>query len=241
MKKWILLILLTSAWVAQASDHDDGELDLKGRSLNITDVYAFREDNQTGNAADSGNLILIMNTNPRSLPGQQYYFSTQALYDFHLSRVKAADKTKPPTGSDDIVLRFQFAAPDSNNQQAISVSLIKDGQASSAKKKALTTTLNQSKSGQIINNKVRLANRELTVFAGLRQDPFFFDVTQFFKVRDAAVKTGQFIGFLPANQAKDFTHNYNVNTIVARVPIALLQTSAAEPVFDVWTTISVPQ
>ena len=69
---------LSFFWQAEASDHDDGENDNKARALNITDVYAFREDWQTGNAGDSGNLIVIMNTNPRSMARQQYYFSTNA-------------------------------------------------------------------------------------------------------------------------------------------------------------------
>ena len=66
-------------FTVQASDHDDGELDLKGRALNLTDVYAFREDSQTGNPFDQNNLILVMNTHPRSLARQQYYYYTDTL------------------------------------------------------------------------------------------------------------------------------------------------------------------
>src|SRR3972149_5527818 len=62
-----------------ASDHDDGEADLKGRALNITDLYAFREKDQNPGAAD-GDLVFIMNVNPRSLPRHHYYFSTNAAY-----------------------------------------------------------------------------------------------------------------------------------------------------------------
>ena len=53
-----------------ASDHDDGEVDGKGRNLNLTDLYAFREKDQNQGAAD-GDLVLVMNSNPRSIARQQ--------------------------------------------------------------------------------------------------------------------------------------------------------------------------
>ncbi len=227
-----------------ASDHDDGELDLKGRALNITDVFAFREDNQTGNAADSGNLILVMNTHPRSLPGQQYYYSTQARYEMHLSQVQGANITNLPTGSDDIIFRFQFGAPSIAGEQAISLTFIKNGVEQTVDRTTtngliLTTNIDDSKADTVTNNSVLVNGQSVTLFSGHREDPFVFDVEQFFKVRKHALETNTFLGFLPASTAKDFTHNYNVNSIVMRVPISLLQTSS-ETVFDVWTTISVP-
>ncbi|MEK7358521.1 MAG: DUF4331 family protein [Bdellovibrionota bacterium] len=240
----LLLSLLATPFATLASDHDDGEIDLKGRALNITDVYAFREDNQTGVAGDAGNLILIMNTNPRSLPRQQYFFSTSALYQFHLSRVAAGDKAKKPTGKADVVLRLQFANPTPDGRQPVTFTIVRDGNETKVDKTAqnqaiLTTTLAQADTPTA--NDLTVDGKAITLFAGLREDPFFFDVEQFFKVRAHALATGTFLGFLPAAQAKDFTHNYNVNAIVLRVPIALLQTGAGEPVFDVWTTIMVPQ
>lgn len=238
--------LFAGQYVVQASDHDDGEVDLKGRSLNITDLYVFREDNQTGRGADKGNLILIMNTNPRSLPGQQYFFSTTAQYDFHLTQVATADKTKKPTGSDDVVLRFQFSTPTADGKQQITFNFIKNGRTTLIDKTAsgsaiLTTPLAASQGNAPVLNTVNINGVPATIFAGLREDPFFFDVEQFFKVREEALKTRRFIGFLAAAQAKDFTHNYNVNAIVVRIPISALQGAATHTIFDTWTTISVPK
>ena len=66
----VALLAGTIGWVAvRASDHDDGETDRKSRSLNLTDLYVFRENDQDGSAA-AGNLVLIMNTNPRSVARQ---------------------------------------------------------------------------------------------------------------------------------------------------------------------------
>ena len=242
----IFLGLVCAGVFSVASDHDDGEIDLKGRALNITDVYAFREDAQTGNANDAGNLILVMNTNPRSLPGQQYFFSTTALYQIHLSRVTADNKNKRPTGEEDVVIRMQFGTPNDTGNQNVTVTWINNGAeqritGTTNNSPIITTTLADSRSGNLNNNTFLAGGETITLFAGLREDPFFFDVIQFFKVRDAAVATGQFIGFQPANKAIDFTKNYNVNSIVLRVPIGALQSPAEEPVFDVWSTIMVPR
>lgn len=251
--KLLLSVLCLLPGLGVASDHDDGEMDRKGRSLNITDVYAFREDNQTGSGADVGNLILIMNTNPRSLPSQQYFFSTQARYNIHLTRVQDVDKAKKPTGSEDVKLTFTFKEPDASNRQAMTLTF-NDGNpvtlgTTTGGNNILTTNVADSKADRMTINQLSINGKPVTVFAGLREDPFFFDVEQFFKVRAKAVETftanggrnPQFIGFLPSNQAKDFAHNYNVNTIVVRVPIALLQKNSNETTFDVWTTISVPK
>src|SRR5688500_18723969 len=122
-KAWVLgivaAVLLSTAGVivVRASDHDDGEFDEKGRSYALTDLYVFREDWHSGVAGDSANLILVMNTSPRSLPQQQYYFSTKARYEFHIKRV--GDRTVAYTSGEDVLLRFTFSAPDTEKKQGI--------------------------------------------------------------------------------------------------------------------------
>ena len=54
------------------------------RALNLTDHYAFKSGTD---------LALIMYFNSRSMPGRQYYLSTNARYELHVS--KAASKTAP--------------------------------------------------------------------------------------------------------------------------------------------------
>ncbi|HEY9639035.1 MAG TPA: DUF4331 family protein, partial [Coleofasciculaceae cyanobacterium] len=66
--------------VIRASDHDDGDIDVRSRALSLTDLYAFREVDQNP-SAKSDDLIFVMNTNPRSVARQQYFFSNQAQYD----------------------------------------------------------------------------------------------------------------------------------------------------------------
>jgi Domain of unknown function (DUF4331) len=213
-----------------ASDHDDGEYDGKGRSLNLTDLYAFREKDQNQGAAD-GDLVLIMNSNPRSIARQQYFFSTNARYEFKLTRV--ADKEATPTGQEDVTLRFEFAPPNDRNQQQIRFTVIKDGKETSATN-LRTTAINERPAV----NQLAANGSKLAVFAGLREDPFVFDVEQFFRVRAGALGTGPAVGFRPANQAADSFKGFNVNTIAVRVPQKFLQGTTGATTYDIWETIS---
>ena len=231
-------VLLSAALVvggiapnALASDHDDGELDLKGRSLNLTDLYVFRDGDQNPKASKQ-DLVLIMNTNPRSLARQQYFFSTNARYEFKIARVRNNNAT--PSGKPDVTLRFEFGKPNPNQQQPIKITTLREGQTQVAK--AITTPLQP----RARINQVSIGGTSLSVFAGLREDPFFFDVEQFFRVRAGALGIGPAVGFRPANKAVDFTAGYNVNAIAVRVPIKFLQGRSNATTFDVWETISVP-
>ena len=82
----------------QASDHDDGDIDVRSRALSLTDLYVFREKDQNSTAADD-DLIFVMNTNPRSLARQQYFFSTEARYEFKITRTGNINSV--PTGNPD--------------------------------------------------------------------------------------------------------------------------------------------
>lgn len=240
MKKNLLIALILTAVVsvttqlARASDHDDGENDKKARALNLTDVYLFKESSQIAGGS-ANHLVFVMNSNPRSLPKQQYYFSTTARYDFRVSQV-GTNNALPAKGSNDIILRFEFSAPDTSKQQNVTLTVYKNGgkivkTLTDANANIKTTSLAMGASP--VNNTVTIDGQVLNIFAGLREDPFFFDVTAFFKFR----ATGS--GY-PAVSPSDFTANYNVNSIVARIPISFLQT-AGETVFDTWAVISVPQ
>jgi len=254
---WLILALaaaldLTGASQARGSDHDDGEISLKGRALNLTDVYAFREDWQNPGASRE-NLILIMNTNPRSVARQQYFFDPKATYEFHLSTVLDRNKTQKPTGRDDIRLAIQFQDPDSNNRQAIKLSLIRRGERLTpigGASAGTTTSLADMNANNLTINPVSVLGRPITVFAGLREDSFFFDVEWYFRIR-AFLATGvNTLGngpiqgggnpFRSDQTAVDFAAGYNVNSIVVRIPLALIRQNSRQNVFDVWETISVP-
>lgn len=240
-----------------ASDHDDGETNIKSRNTGLTDLFVFREDWHSGNAAHANNLVFVMCTNPRSLPRQHYYFNTNALYNFHVTRNASNDDTV--SGREDIRFEFAFGAPNADGQQSIRMirhNLVGGAIVFSETLVAttpLTTPARPLLSGNapVTNTFTDAAGNTYTVFAGLREDPFFFDVNAFFKLRAAirgsAGPTDTDIAGVNANsfatndeQSIDFAKNYNVNAIVVRVPIAALQSPASETSFDVWETITLP-
>lgn len=223
--------LATSHQFTHASDHDDGVVDTKGQNLNLTDLYVFRDGDQNPNASKE-DLVFIMNTNPRSVARQQYFFSDRARYEFKVARVNNNDDT--PTGKADVTLRFEFDAPKADQSQVMTITAIRDGK--TLKTQSVTTPLGHRAQGKSI----RLGRTPFQVFAGLREDPFFFDVEQFFRVRAGALGKGPAVGFRPPGKALDFTKGYNVNAIAVKVPVQWLQGKTKATTFDVWETISVP-
>jgi hypothetical protein len=85
---------------------------------------------------------------------------------------------------------------------------------------------------------VDLSGGGITLYAGLREDPFFFDVEQFFRVRAGLAGLGPKVGF--RTPGYDFTQGYNMNSIVVWVPMGWLQVNSGATTFDVWETISIP-
>jgi len=166
----------TASHLVEASDHDDGETDIKARALNLTDHYAFKTG--TGGTAE---LSLIMYVNPRSLPGRQYYLSENARYEFHVNKV--ALKTAQPTNTNDYTFRIEAGPPNAAGVQALTLTVLtgttvvgtSTGTSTSfAASKANTVTVNTSTVGAFPGMKL---------FVGQRSDGFHFDVHRFFQVR----------------------------------------------------------
>ncbi len=160
--------------VGYASDHDDGETDIKSRALNLSDHYAFKSPS----APDQ--LALIMYFNPRSLPGRQYSASTNARYELHVSR--AASKTTTPTMKDDFVFRFEFGAPDATGVQPVTLTVLEDGTAIGTHS-GMTTSFAASQANTVTTNAATIGGSDVKYFVGMRADSFHFDVVRFFQVR----------------------------------------------------------
>lgn len=247
---------------SEASDHDDGERDIKSRALNLTDHFAFKSP------ANADELVLIMYFNPRSLPGRQYFMSPAARYEFHVS--KAASRTAPPTVKNDYVFRFEAKEP-VGDVQDITMTMFENGVEKGKVEGKSTDFIASKKNTDVTVNSGMAGTAAVRYFVGMRADSFHFDVNRFFQVR--AFLASRFFGgaagagnntaglaancrgdaFLqgvtdtdadninlwnPPECAPDFTKNLNVTAIVLNVPIAAL---GGGPVFDTWSTISVKQ
>jgi hypothetical protein len=246
-----------------ASDHDDGETDLKSRALNLTDHFAF---NSPSNGSD---MVLVTNFNPRSLPGKQYFMSTSARYEQHISKV--ADKTKAPTVTDDVTFRYEAGAPAADGTQSVTLTMLKSGVAAGTAT-GKTTSYAQSKAGTPTVNNSTIGTVAVKWSILTASDPFTFDVIRFFQVRaflaqrffggaggtpdgTASLVTNcrgdTFLGaegsngadadpvnlWNPPSCAPDFTKNLNVLSIVTEVKTSDL----GGTVFDTWDTISVSE
>ena len=249
--------------MAAASDHDDGELDLKSRALNLTDHFAFKSGTD---------LTLTMYVNPRSLPQRQYDLSTNARYEFHVSKV--ASRTAAPTAAEDYVFRFEAGAPNAAGVQSLTLTVLRNGTVLGTHTGA-STDFASSKANTVTTNMGAAGDVDFKYFVGMRADSFHFDVIRYFQVRSFLANrffggtngNGNANAFLapncrgdtllqgvlsteanpdgdavnlwnPPSCAPDFTKNYNVTAIVLNVPIADLGGGA---IFDTWSTISVLQ
>jgi hypothetical protein len=162
-----------------ASDHDDGETDLKARALNLSDHFAFKSP------ADPTQLSMIMYFNPRSLPGKQYTLSTKARYELHVTKV--ADRTATPTSKEDFVFRFEAGPADGNGVQQVTLTVFKDGTAIGTHA-GMTTNIVASRASaadpsKITTNLGKVGGIDVKYFIGPRADSFTFDVVRFFQVR----------------------------------------------------------
>ncbi len=242
--------------MATASDHDDGISDLKQTNTNLTDLYVFRKGEESVNSGDAGDpntLVFVMNLNPRSVARTEYTFNTNARYEFNVSRFTGNPANDAPSStiSKDATLRVEFLNPKmGSNQQEMIVTYIADDKETSlnstiATAPIVTTPLLAKGSGVTgtVVNKLEIDGQAVNLFAGLRQDTFFFDVQSFFALRtDIANGDGTITNFFKDdNNAVDFTRNFNVLSIVAEIPRALLQGAGTATTFDVWETISIKQ
>jgi len=87
----------------------------------------------------------------------------------------------------------------------------------------------------------------LQVFAGLRDDPFFLDLEQFFRIvpdrkpvsgpLSQLPETPSASAWRPVGQAVDYLRGINTLAIVVELPVSML-TAGGQPKIGVWGTIS---
>jgi hypothetical protein len=219
------------AWtgLVLASDHQDTpEVELHPR-LDINDVYAF-----PGSSPDR--LVLAVTTSSPITPAG----SAGAVFDpgqlYQLKIDHSGD------GVEDLVLQFVFEGTGASQV----VSLI--GPAAPASIGTRNRLLDQGPalSGPI--NTVLGSASGIQLFAGLREDPFFIDLEQFFRIiPDRAPVQGPLSKIGPKPEASsfrdpgvDFLAGINTLAIVVELPESMLLPAGvgADPKIGVWATTS---
>ena len=207
-----------------ASDHQDTpEVELNPR-MDINDVFAF-----PGSSAER--IVLAMTTSS-PIQGTNASFDNNLLYQFRIDNSgdavedRVIQVTFSGTGANQTVTVRGPIAPAMTGMRS---TLVNDPQ-------AITGTV-----GQTLGSATGIQ-----VFTGLRDDPFFIDLEQFFKILpDRRPSTGPLSQ--PQTQTAtsfrtpgiDFLRNYNALAIVVEVPTSLLTSATGTDAnIGIWGTVS---
>jgi hypothetical protein len=221
---------------ALASDHADTAEIVNRIGADLTDVFIFPSP------TNPENVVLVLDAHgliPGGIP--DVYFDPRVLYQFKIDN----------TGDfvEDLVIQLKFGAPGPNQPVYVS--------GPEKPRETGTTSIFGPRHHVVgaINREFHLGGGML-VFAGLRADPFFFDVGRFnaiFPDRRTpltgkqidfssikAANTPQLPGFLPPGEASDSLEGLNVLSIVVELPRTALAPHGKHPgVIRLWETTSV--
>ena len=217
--------LVTLPRIASASDHQD-TLDLATNrpGADITDVFVFP-------AADPANVVLAMDVHPLipSGMGTSAQFDPGVMYQFHIAHGKYNFKQ-------DQVIQFRAMGAGPGQKIAMYGPSMRAGGTMSKWVPQFGTAA--------YNHRSALPGGVM-VFAGPRQDPFYFDLAQFFKILpDRNFKNQpQPPGATATCFRKpgvDFLAPFNVLSLVVEMPRKMLAGASGNPgIIHVWATTSI--
>ena len=176
----------------------------------ITDIYAFQ-------GASPGRTALVLDVGPAAGAIAPTTFGTDVTYAFNIDRNGDA---KP-----DAVYAVRFGASDGSSQPWTLTRYT----GSNARTLNVGVTLGSGRTNNAAGNRV---NGDGRLFAGLRSDPFFFDLVAF-ENDVLGVPTNRHLCDANTN---DFFAPLNVNAIVLEVP-----DDALGPQIGYWATTTGPQ
>ena len=231
----VALFVAAPCWhvpTALAADHREAPVVDSLPEGDITDVYAF-----VSPEGDNSKVVFIMNVNPFSVPAENpsYSLSPDFLYQFKIDNTGDAREdlviqvAVEGTGQGQTIRVFGPARPE---QTGARNRLLKG-------KPSATFTFGQTMSG---------ANG-LRAFVGMRDDPFTFDVSQFFRILNGSQElfravTSPVVGAQRGRMIRadgtsgvDSFGGFNVTSIAVEVPKASIQHGNNSNV-NVWATVS---
>ena len=215
--------------VARASDHQDNPLVEASPATDMTDVYAFP-------GATSDRITLVLNSWPFITPAQtaSTTFDSNLLYQFKIDNTGDA--------KEDRVIQVLFKGSGASQTVEVRGPLVPSVVGATNNQVANVTPV---VSGPI--NQVLGTASGVQVFAGSREDPFFIDLEQFFRiVPDRKPTTGTLSqlpdapsasSFRSPTTAVDFVKGFNVLSIVIELPTSML-TQGGSSKLGIWGTIS---
>lgn len=218
-----------SLGVALASDHQDSPNVELNPLQDLTDVYAFP-------SPTAGRIVLVMNTRAFLTPAASAAasFDRSQLYQFKIDNTGDAREDK--------VIQVSFQGTGASQTVEVRGPIAPPVQGAMGN---TLSTATPSVSGTI-NSSLGSATG-MQVFAGARDDSFYIDLEQFFRiVPDRKPVTGALSqlpntasasSFRSAGQAQNYVAGFNVLTIVVELPVADL-TAGGTSKLGLWGTIS---
>lgn len=227
------VLLAVNANRVQGSDHGDTAENINRIGADLTDLYIFPSP-QTPN-----NVVFVMDVHGLIPAGQAstVSFDPNVLYQFKIDN----------TGDnvEDLVIQAKFEG--TGAQQKVRISgPVKPSSTG-------TTSVFETQTGtEGTINQIFSPVADMKVFAGAREDPFFFDLDRFYQIfpdrktpilppkRDNDINTPdpntpRVNGWRPPGEARDFFRNINVLSIVVELPKARIGNGR----IGVWMTTSV--
>ena len=191
---------------ANAADHGDAPRASADRSTDIADVYAFLDPN------DNGQLVLIMTIGGFVVPGEAPNFGA---FDAALRYTIELETTGDARPDQSIQVEFAPRRRSSSEPQEATVRL-----PSGRRFRALSTS---PTTGPTPNPfRITTDSRSgVQFFAGLVDDPFFFDLPGF-NAFVASVLAGS-PDLAPLARGRDTFAGYNVSAIAIRLPLSQLR------------------
>lgn len=243
MKSWIsrrdlivpaiaaCLVAAVAVGKLKASDHQQTPLTELTPRYDITDMFAFP-------SSTPGRIALVMISSspltPAQTPSHAFADASDAIYQFKIDNNGDA--------VEDLVFQASFTGP--AGAQIVTVR----GPVAPNETGTLNTLLATGGvvTGPINTNLGTAATTQ--VFAGPRNDPFFIDLEQFFRIipnrrpvsgpLSLLPSTPTASSFRPAGQAVDFLRGINGMAIVIEVPTAMLTSNGNHPRFGLWGTVN---
>lgn len=216
-KKWMLSAVIASApFLARAADHLEAPLVESDLAADIADVYTFLDPN------DNTKVILAFDVHGFIVPGENGNlsgFDPDVLYRFNIENTGGA--------APDEFIFVDFDPQTSRAQpQTAHITVASKKMHKPAKFTGLTTLGSATAATAPVPVVTTDPATGISFFAGLRDDPFFFDVPAFNRFVGSVLGGAPNISLL--SRGRDTFAGYNVQMIALSVPAALLKGSAGK-------------
>jgi hypothetical protein len=207
---------------AMAADHRDAPTIDDYSAIDINDVFMFRDPSNCNAASAGCNLVMVLSTQAIADPsfGLTYHFQPNALYRFNFSTTPDAIKKGLPTESID----FVFSPFDNSSAQCPAPNPpCQTYQAFFPHHPTIDGLTTQGSANATPNPPVLTPDGPIQIFAGPREDPFFFDLVGFNRfIADFNSQPAPAKPHFNLFTGKDAFLGKNINAIVVEFPIKML-------------------